>query len=223
LDVCALPDLQDALAESLAESGKTTWAEQEFIHQMRVRPAADPQQRWRRTNSAGRLRTDAQRGALRALWLHRDALARERDVAWHRIVRDQVMVEMAKKLPTSREQLAAVDKVPKAVVRDAPGWLAVIAEGIAEPISGPDRTDGPPARSLRAWEQRDSQAAARWTALRAALTERAEDLQVWVQTLLAPDIVADLAWSPPDDPASRLGELGARPWQVEHTLDLFLT
>lgn len=101
LDVCALPDLEDALAESLAEAGKTVWAEQEFTHQMRVRPATDPQQRWRRTNSAGRLRNDAQRGALRALWLHRDALARERDVAWHRVVRDQVMVEMAKKLPTS--------------------------------------------------------------------------------------------------------------------------
>ena len=221
LDVCALPDLEDALAESLAEAGKTVWAEQEFTHQMRVRPATNPQQRWRRTNSAGRLRNDAQRGALRALWLHRDALARERDVAWHRVVRDQVMVEMAKKLPTSPAQLAAVDKVPKAVVRDASRWLAVIAEGASQPIASLERADGPPARSLRAWEQRDPQAAARWTALRAALTERAEELHVWMQTLLAPDIVADLAWSPAEDPGSRLAELGARPWQVEHTADLF--
>ncbi len=221
LDVCALPDLQDALAESLAETGKTAWAKQEFTHQMRVRPATDPEQRWRRTNSAGRLRTDAQRGALRALWLHRDALARERDVAWHRIVRDQVMVEMAKTLPTSTEQLAAVDKVPKAVVRDAPRWLAVVAQGASEPIRNLERTDGPPARSLRAWEQRDPQAAVRWTALRTALSGRAEEVHVWVQTLLAPDIVADLAWSPPDDPATRLAELGARPWQIEQTADLF--
>ena len=210
-----------AAQSSLAEAGKTVWAEQEFTHQMRVRPATDPQQRWRRTNSAGRLRNDAQRGALRALWLHRDALARERDVAWHRVVRDQVMVEMAKKLPTSPAQLAAVDKVPKAVVRDASRWLAVIAEGASQPIASLERADGPPARSLRAWEQRDPQAAARWTALRAALTERAEELHVWMQTLLAPDIVADLAWSPAEDPGSRLAELGARPWQVEHTADLF--
>ena len=55
----------------------------------------------------------------------------------------------------------------------------------------------------------------------AALTERAEELHVWMQTLLAPDIVADLAWSPAEDPGSRLAELGARPWQVEHTADLF--
>ena len=51
-------------------------------------------------------------------------------------------------------------------------------------------------------------------AARRSLTERAEELHVWMQTLLAPDIVADLAWSPAEDPGSRLAELGARPWQV---------
>lgn len=221
LDVCALPDLQDALAEHLADAGKTDWARQEFAHQMRVRPTADPEQRWRRTNSAGRLRTSAQRGALRQLWLHRDSLAQQRDVAWHRIVRDQVMVDMAKALPTSVEDLAKIPKVPKSVIRQAPEWLAVIERGAAQPVAPLEHLDGPPARTIRAWEQRDPQAAARWMAVRAELTKRAEDLQVWLQTLLAPDIVAAMAWEPPADPAARLVELGARPWQVERTQDLF--
>lgn len=221
LDVCALPDLQDALVEHLADAQKTEWARQEFAHQMRVRPAADPEQRWRRTNSAGRLRTNAQRGALRELWLHRDVQALQRDVAWHRIVRDQVMVDMAKALPTSVEDLAKVPKIPKSVLRQGAQWLAVIERGTAHPIAQLERLDGPPARTVRAWEQRDPQAAARWVAVRAQLSERAEDLQVWLQTLLAPDIVASMAWEQPADPASRLAELGARPWQVEHTHDLF--
>ena len=57
-------------------------------------------------------------------------------------------------------------------------------------------------------------------ALKAKLIDRAEDLQVWTQTLLAPDIVADLAWRPPVDPKGRMAELGARAWQVENTADL---
>jgi ribonuclease D len=220
LDVCVLPDLRDVLDEDLAATGKRDWAEQEFAHQMRPRPAVDPSARWLRTNGAGRLRTDAQRGALRALWHHRDEVAQARDIAWHRVMRDQVMVEMALKASTSREGLAAVANIPRTVLRDAGTWLEVIARGVADPVPRPARSEGPPARSVRAWEQRDPEAAARWVDLRSRLAERAEQLNVWQQTLLAPDIVADLAWRPPEDPASRLDELGARAWQVENTVDL---
>lgn len=220
LDVCVLPDLQDELSEALADAGKSEWAQQEFGHQIRLRSQADPDVRWRRTGSAGRLRTDAQRGALRALWLLRDEIAASRDIAWHRVVRDQVLVEMAKRSPSTPEDLAAVPDIPRPLLRHADRWLAAIRSGVADPQPAPERADGPPPRSLRAWEQRDAQAAKRWVALRAAVVERADQLHVWTQTLLAPDIVADLAWQPPADPAARMAELGARPWQVEHTADL---
>lgn len=221
LDVTVLPDLQDALAEELELAGKSDWAQQEFAHQLRDRDAADPAQRWRRTNTAGRLRTNAQRGALKKLWALRDELARSRDIAWHRVVRDQVLVEIAREMPKTSADLAAVPNLPRPLLRHSQQWLSAIAEGAANPVALPERLDGPPVRSLRAWEQRDPEAAARWTALRARLAERAEDLHVWTQTLLAPDIVADLAWAPPADPAARMAELGARQWQVEHTHDLF--
>lgn len=221
LDVCVLPDLQDALAEALSDAGKTDWAQQEFTHQIRVRAEADAQSRWRRTTGAGRLRTDDQRGALRALWMLRDESARSRDIAWHRVVRDPVLVEIARRLPRTADDLAAVPDLPRPMLRRADTWLAAVEQGLAEPQPAAARVDGPPARSLRAWEQRDPEAAARWVSVRAKLVERAEKLQVWTQTLLAPDIVADLAWAPPEDPASRMAELGARPWQVANTADLF--
>ncbi len=221
LDVEVLPDLRESLAARLEEAGKTQWAAAEFTHQMRERTPPDPEQRWRRTNGAGRLRTDAQRGALRALWFTRDELARERDVAVHRILRDPVMVDVAKALPTDIEQLRAVSDVPEPVLRHHARWLDAVARGIADPVRPLPRTDGPPARTLKAWEQRDPQAAVRWVALREAVTQRALDLQVWTQTLLAPDVVADLAWNEPTDVAQRMRELGVRDWQIEHTLDLF--
>jgi len=221
LDVCVLPDLEDALAESLAEAGKTGWAEQEFSHQMRVRAEVDAQSRWRRTTGAGRLRSDAQRGALRALWRLRDETARSRDIAWHRVVRDPVLVEIARRLPRTPDDLAAVPDLPRPMLRRADTWLAAVQQGVADPQPMAPRPDGPPPRSLRAWEQRDPDAAARWVEVRAKLDERAKELQVWTQTLLAPDVVAELAWQPPTDPAARMLELGARRWQVENTADLF--
>jgi ribonuclease D len=221
LDVTVLPDLQDALLEDLTDAGKTQWAQQEFEHQIRPRPTGDPDQRWRRTGSAGKLKTDAQRGALRALWRLRDELANSRDIAVHRVVRDQVLVEIAKAQPSTSEELAAIPNLPRPMLRHATRWLDAVREGVAEPQRPPTRTDGPPARSIRAWEQRDPEAAQRWLALKARLVERADEVSVWTQTLLAPDIVADLAWQPPADPAARMTELGARPWQVENTVDLF--
>lgn len=222
LDVYVLPDLHDLLLADLEETGKQQWARQEFAHQLRPRTAPDPQQRWRRTSGIGRLRSDAQRGALRALWHHRDAVARSRDIAWHRVVRDQVMVEMALTMPATPAQLAELAQIPRPLLKEAGTWLRVIAEGAREPAPRPERSDGPPARSLRAWEQRDPDAARRWVALRERLRQRADDLQVWQQTLLSADVVADLAWQPPTDPAARMLELGARPWQVEQTIDLFI-
>jgi ribonuclease D len=220
LDVTVLPDLQDALAEDLADAGKTEWARQEFEHQIRERPGSDPDERWRRTGSAGRLKTDAQRGALRALWHLRDEIASSRDIATHRVVRDQVLVEIAKVQPSSTEALAAIPNLPRPMLRHASRWLDAVKEGASQPQPSPPRTDGPPARSLRAWEQRDPEAAQRWMALKSKLIDRAHELRVWTQTLLAPDIVADLAWQPPSDPGARMSALGARAWQVENTVDL---
>lgn len=221
LDVEVLPDLHDELAERLAAAQKTDWAQQEFVHQMRDRIPVDPHERWRRTNTAGRLRSDVQRGALRELWNLRDTLAQQRDLAWHRIVRDQVLVEMARRLPTSTDALEAIPNLPGNVMQRSSQWLAAIQRGAADPAKPLERAEGPPARSLKAWEQRDPAAAARWVAVRGALSDRADELQVWTQTLLAPDIVAEMAWNPPAHPARRLAELGARPWQVDHTADLF--
>lgn len=220
LDVCLLPDLQEEMADRLQEAGKTQWAVEEFEYQIRERPAVDPEQRWRRTTGAGRLRTDVQRGVLRAVWHHRDDLARSRDVAVHRIVRDPVLVDIARARPTTAEQLAAVPNIPHTVLSAAQTWLQVVEQGTSAPMPAAERAEGPPPRVLRSWEQRDPDAAKRWTALREAVATRADDLQVWPQMLLAPDIVADLAWAPPLDPAERMRELGARPWQIAHTRDL---
>lgn len=219
-DVQVLPELRHRLAARLEQAGKSAWAEQEFAHQIRDRPMIDPADRWRRTAGAGGLRTDTQRGVLKALWELRDQLAVQRDVAWHRIAKDAQLVSLAKRPPKTVEQLGSVPGLPKPVTTRPEQWLAAVRRGVADPQPRPALVDGPPGRSPRAWEQHDPAAAARLVWLRAAVRARAEQLSVWPQTLLGADVVADVAWVPPADAAARMAELAARPWQVEQTVDL---
>ncbi len=76
---------------------------------------------------------------------------------------------------------------------------------------------GPP--PPRAWADKDPVAAARLVHAREALRELSDRVAVPVENLLTPDTVRRLMWQPPsaaDIPAA-LGEMGARPWQVELT------
>ncbi|MFP8964619.1 ribonuclease D, partial [Streptomyces nanhaiensis] len=82
---------------------------------------------------------------------------------------------------------------------------------------------GPP--PPRAWADKDPVAAARLAAARAAVTARAEELNLPQENLLSPDTVRRLCWEPPGEAseaavARALGALGARRWQVEQTAPL---
>ena len=84
------------------------------------------------------------------------------------------------------------------------------------PTAAP-RYDGPP--PARAWAERDPAAAERLTLARSALAEIADAHDVPVENLLTPDVLRRLLWEPPTDSSvagvgARLGELGARAWQV---------
>ena len=88
------------------------------------------------------------------------------------------------------------------------------------------RYDGPP--PPRTWADRDPVAAARLARARMELKQLAEDNRVPVENLMTPDYVRRLLWEPPDGddlPAAvraRLLELGARTWQIDMTLDVFV-
>ncbi|MGH3630978.1 MAG: ribonuclease D, partial [Sciscionella sp.] len=82
--------------------------------------------------------------------------------------------------------------------------------------------DGPPPAAR--WADRDPDAAARLAAAREALGKIAEANRLPVENLLLPDLVRRSCWEPPRDtsPAAveaRLRQGGARPWQIELTVD----
>jgi len=222
LDVELLVDVRDRLGERLAEAGKAELAAQEFDAVLRreAKPAAaEP---WRRLSGIHAIRTPRNLAVARSLWLSRDALAVELDVAPGRLVPDAALLAAAKALPQSKRALADLREFNGRASRtELDRWWAAIEEGLAsEPPAVRVPTDAPP--PPRAWAARNPEADARLRLAKAALTEVADELVMPVENVLTPDHLRRLAWHPPAEPtAESVGEalaaLGARPWQVEAT------
>jgi ribonuclease D len=227
LDVELLVPLRDELEEELAKQGKLDWALEEF-EALRTAPPAPPRaEPWRRTSGIHRLRAPRGLAAVRALWEARDALARQRDIAPGRVLPDASIVQAAVAAPTTEEELLQLPVFRgRAQRRIADVWLRALRTAAQLPKSAlPDPSpphDGPPPPNR--WADRDPAAAARLSAVRAALTEIAEANRLPVENLLQPDLVRRTCWRPPADlsaesVAAVLREGGAREWQIGLTVD----
>ncbi|MGV0159811.1 HRDC domain-containing protein [Mycobacterium colombiense] len=226
LDVELLIELRAAIADVLAEQGKTDWAAQEFDYLCDTGSkdpgAAVRPDRWRRTSGIHRVRDQRGLAAVRELWLTRDRIAQRRDIAPRRILPDSAIIDAALANPTTIEELVALPVFGgRNQRRSAATWLGALDEarrnknppGDSEPPNGPP----PPAR----WSRRKPEAAARLEAARSALSEVSERVHVPTENLVSPDLVRRLCWdwTPAPDPLDaveaflRAGQ--ARPWQRE--------
>jgi ribonuclease D len=226
LDVEVLVELRDALAVQLAEQGKTEWARQEFAAVLSAQPAPPRPEPWRRTSGIHRVRNRRGLAVVRELWLERDRIARKRDLSPTRVLTDAAIVEAARSLPTDASELAAIPGFSsRGARRHAAEWLRAIGRARTQPERSLPAVsarpgDGPP--PAHRWPERDPDAAARLTAVRAAVAALADEHHLPAENLLPPDAVRRLAWQPPDPAgpdavAATLAGFGARPWQVELT------
>jgi ribonuclease D len=223
LDVELLIDLRDSMAVLLKEQGKLEIAAQEFaavVAKEEKAPLAEP---WRRLTGISALRPDRHLAAARELWLARDELARETDIAPGRLVPDASLMVAARALPTSRRELAGLKQFSGRASRsEIDRWWAAIERALAtDDIPSQKRaTDTlPPPRS---WGDRNPEADARLKAARIALTELSAERSIPLENLLTPDFLRRVAWNPPEpltleSLSAALAELGARPWQIELT------
>jgi ribonuclease D len=223
LDVELLIELRDKLAIALQDSGKHEWAAQEFAAIAAAPPSPPRVDPWRRVSGLNRVRSRRGLALIRQMWLARDALARERDIAAGRVLTDAAIIEACQAAPTSIDALGALATFRgRGARRHLAHWWAALEAGYAIPENQwPPHTlphEGPPAP--RAWPDRNPDAAARLAAARAVIAEVGERVNVPAENLLTPDLLRRTAWSPPASiaPESVLTALsagGARPWQCD--------
>jgi len=223
LDVELLGELRDVIAGQLRDQDKLEWAEQEFAALAALPPAPPRIEPWRRTSGIQRVRGRRGLAIVRELWQARDALARERDIAPGRLLKDAAICEIAIAQPKDRAALAAL---PAFRTRGSGRYLGRWLEAVDRARRRPDadlpefapRYEGPP--PARSWPERHPSAAARLALCREVMRELSDVHAVPVENLLAPDTVRRLAWAPPgsaaeDEVAQLLRTRGARTWQVE--------
>lgn len=230
LDVELLPELRDSMAASLREAGKAEIAHQEFDALLSFSPRERGEDEWRRTSGIHRIRKPRTLAVVRALWLTRDEIARERDIAIGRILPDSAIVAAATADPATMTDLGNLKEFHgRGAHRYLRRWWGAITEAKALPADQLPATStpatGPP--PPRTWSEREPAAHARLSAARAGLGELAEGLHLPVENLLSPDLVRRLCWQPPEVPAGEPSDPavrdfllagGARPWQVEAAL-----
>jgi ribonuclease D len=232
LDVEVLIELRDALADQLADQGKTEWARQEFAAVAAAPPPQPKPDPWRRTSGIHKVRTRRALAVVRELWQARDEVAREADLSPRRVLTDQAIIEAARaeagKVPQAgRPQL---DRISGFHARNArkhsARWLAAVVsareldEADLPDVAGPGAAPGPP--PAHRWAEREPAAAARLTAARDAIGALSTAHGLPVENLIAPDAVRRLAWEPPSPAtpeavAAALTGYGARPWQAQLT------
>jgi ribonuclease D len=223
LDVEVLVELRDVLARQLAEQGKIEWAEQEFAALLAAPPPPPRTDPWRRTSGIHRVRNRRGLAVVRELWLERDKIARRRDLSPTKVLPDAAIVEAARTLPASLDELTAITGFNgRSSRRHLPEWMRAVSRARAQtdrtlPAASAPAGDGPP--PAHRWQERDPEAAKRLTAVRAVVAALADANNLPAENLLPPDAVRRLAWQPPAEisPESVAADLtahGARPWQV---------
>ena len=224
LDVEYLLDVRDREDEALAEAGKSDWARAEFEHVRTLAPKPPRQEPWRRLSGLHAVRGRRALAVARELWTAREEYARERDVSPGRLLPDRAIVAAVLAGPTSRSALAGLKAFTGRASRtQIDRWWNAMAAGRASDDLPTERAKGESAfPPPKAWRDRNPEADRRLKLSRAAIAERADELELPAENLLTPDLLRRIAWQPPADAAAEgigaaLRDLGARDWQAQET------
>jgi ribonuclease D len=146
-DVEHLLPLADEIQRRLSDRGRLEWAREECVAIAEATDERDPDEVWRRLPRATGL--DArERAVARALaaWRERTAAREDRPVG--SVLRDPTVVELAKRHPAGRRELAQIRGVtPDVVRRRGEDIIAAIEEGRRSPPIRLEESDRPPSEA----------------------------------------------------------------------------
>lgn len=228
LDVELLVELRDLMYQMLLESKKLPWALEEFSSILAAPPPAPRVDPWRRTSGMHKIKRRDQLAIVRSLWIARDKIASQSDIAQGKLLNDNAIVELAIAAPTSKKEFEKALRplgLRARWLENLPLWLESIASAVA--LTEQDwpqmRTSADTLPPIKLWRDKFPEKYAPLSHARVRLEKISEENSIPVENLITPELVRRICWSPPagstenlqvEAVQTQLLSLGARSWQV---------
>lgn len=238
LDVAVLLDVRDKVEELLIAGGKLEWAKAEFENSLKPIPGKVRKDPWRKTSGMHQIKSRFELAIIRELWVARDLLAKEIDLAPGRLLSDAVLVEVARQKPDSYEKFLALPIMKEKIRNDLQRshlerWWRVIdgTYSMAESHWPEMRARGDALPPPRVWREKFPIAYIHLQHARLFLGEISQELKIPVENLVQPDLVRRILFDDGNEQIWQLGEAnqskvrtalleaGARNWQVDLTTE----
>ena len=229
LDVELLVELRDRMYEILKDSKKLDWALEEFASILKAPPAPPRVDPWRRTSGMHKIKRRDQLAIIRSLWVARDAIASEQDIAAGKLLNDSAIVELAIAAPVTKKDFEKALRplgLRARWMENLKVWLESIAAAVALPEDQwPQmRTSADTLPPIKLWRDKFPEKFAPLSHARAAIELISTDNNIPVENLMTPEHVRRICWNPPAGAteslstsavAEALAKLGARQWQID--------
>ena len=133
-DVRDLTAARDVLRAELVRQGRLSWLADEMAQWLADVQLSRGRERWWRVTGSANL-SSRELAIVREIWRWRDDEAQRRDCPVRRILRDDLIVELAKRRATDERQIRAVRGLER---RDLQPALAGLSQAIASGLAVPD-------------------------------------------------------------------------------------
>ena len=229
LDVELLVELRNHMYKLLEDVKKLPWALEEFASILKAPPAPPRVDPWRRTSGMHRIKRRDQLAVIKSLWIARDEIASQQDIAAGKLLNDSAIVELAIAVPTTKKEFEKCLRplgLRARWMENLQLWLDSIASAVALPEDQwpTMRTNADTLPPIKLWRDKFPEKFAPLSHARAAIELIAEENQIPVENLITPEHVRRVCWKPPVGATttlsvslveSALSELGARQWQID--------
>jgi ribonuclease D len=228
LDVELLVELRDRMYELLDQSKKLGWALEEFAAILKAPPAPPRVDPWRRTSGMHKIKRRDQLAIIKELWIARDKIASEQDIAPGKLLNDTAIVELALAAAITKKEFEKALRplgLRARWLENLPLWLSSISAALSLPEDQwpAMRTNADTLPPIKLWRDKFPEKYAPLSHARAAIEIIAEENQIPVENLITPEHVRRVCWKPPVGATQTLSlplvehalaELGARQWQI---------
>ena len=230
LDVEFLHQLRKSLTQKLIDNNKLNLAQQEFKALCSWQSPGLRNDPWRRTSGMHEVRGGQDSAIVRQLWLKRDEIAQQRDIAAGRVLNDAGIIEIAAKKPKTVQELKDLASIKyRPAKNDAVIWFEQLQIALQLspgqwPVKQKSAESYPAPKS---WLEKRPEAYHRLQFVKAQLHKMSEELLIPVEHLCSPDLVKKWCWDKPTDQLETISEWlisqGARDWQAQNLAPVLLS